>query len=260
MTDPKNPTGHPDIHYHFLPKVKNNAAQASRVSTGKEMLVLLRDAFLFMALLVFAIFFICWPEKIGERFTNAGISEIAGIKIMQKQVVTADNALSGLKGNIQLLKGQLEGVKKFLDTAKDITSDDRFQRGQEIVSALKISDSSLKIIDKTITSDPAFVKLVNEAQQKTNEGYDWGVVFSADIDTVGAIYEQRRAIRLGIADVTIYRRQGYFRSVATTDTRSKAEAILKTIKSQHPDAYIVPMSTWCADSKSRITYEECLSK
>jgi len=52
----------------------------------------------------------------------------------------------------------------------------------------------------------------------------------------------------------MYYKQGFNRSIAITEERSAAEALLLKAKQRRPDSYIVPMFTWCQNSVQKEDY------
>lgn len=75
----------------------------------------------------------------------------------------------------------------------------------------------------------------------------FGIVFGADISPQSAMDEVKKAKTppLSADPVFLYRRQGYWRSVAFFGTQSAANKQLPDFKGTWPGAYTVDISAWC---------------
>ncbi len=78
-------------------------------------------------------------------------------------------------------------------------------------------------------------------------GAGFGVVFGADKSPQAAMDEVQKVTRPPVSadPVILYKRQGWWRSVAYFGTRDAANGQLGGIKSIEPGAYVVDISSWC---------------
>jgi len=230
------------------------------VSTGKDLAALLRD---FILLIVFLALTLC-PETFNEIMVRAGFEEgsIIGMK-WKKGITKSDIALKDSKATITILGKQLDSVSNLLNEVKNETNNpDLKKRITEVLaknSKIKKESSLVQAsVNKTITSNAA---LVENAQKALNESSTWGVVLGGDSTLKSA--QDEVAIfkrKYNISNAVIYLRDKSYRSIVVTNNRTEAEKVLITAKERRPDAYIVPMSTWCQNSAQREGYLECTGR
>lgn len=226
------------------------------IGTGKDLVALLRD----LLLLVIALLLLFFPTKLNNLLTKAGFEEgsVVGFK-WKSSLAKSAQALNESQAIITNLQNQLDSISIVLNEAKrsitDTALSSKFTKIEE--KNAELNTSALKnqaSVRNTISSNASLIKI---AQVAVNENGNWGVVFSADASLKTANYEVHIAPKYGIPNVTIYYRQGLYRSVSIAEDRDQAEEILAKAKKRRPDAYIVPMSTWCPDSNEKDGYKDC---
>jgi hypothetical protein len=134
---------------------------------------------------------------------------------------------------------------------------------REIESAEKSSSEAIlaanqvdKVVSNSISSNSELLSGANFGEA----GTIWGVVYSGDKTLESANYEIGPAAqKFGISNAAIYYRQGSFRSVATSVSRSIAENTLLAAQKRRSDAYIVNMTNWCPNVVERTGYFECVN-
>lgn len=86
----------------------------------------------------------------------------------------------------------------------------------------------------------------------------WAVVFGGDTTLESARHEVTvTAKKMGLADATIYRRGGSYRSIASFTDSSAAEEALGKARVVRADAYLVDLGRWCPTAVDREGYREC---
>jgi hypothetical protein len=230
------------------------------ISQGKDLVALLRDAsiLLIMLLLLFL------PTKINDLLVKAGFEEGSFVGIKWKAgLAQSDLSLKEAQATITSLRTQLDSLTAVLQQAQESINDPALTKKITQINkdTRALTNSSLQMqtsVQRTISSNATMVK---SAQQVVNGGTGWGVVFSADVTLEAAKYEiDRRAPRAGISGAEIFYRQRSYRSVKILNDRDQAEALLRTAKALYPDAYIVPMNTWCSDAEEKEGYRLCKGK
>lgn len=227
------------------------------ISSGKDLLALARDLFLFLL----GTLLLCFPSCLNDRLTKAGFQEgdIMGLK-WKSSLVKSDQALKEMTLTDSLLRMQNDSLSRLLTQLYPHIASDSIKKE---IASLQISTTKLRqaaalaqsSAQNTIATNAS---VVVKAQKSVNEGEQWGVVFGADADLPGAKYERDIIARKkDIPGVSIYYRQGFYRSVAVTASRDYAETILETAKTRRADAYIVPMSIWCPKAVKNGDYLMC---
>lgn len=227
------------------------------ISSGKDLLALLRDLFIFMLALCFLIY----PAMLNDRLQKAGFEsgDFLGLK-WKNSLSSTYSALNDAKALNNTLQLQNDSLVHFINTLKaDSMSPHVVQQITDINKwNTKINDSSKKQRSNINNVVAANAALIKTAQEAVNTGSKWGVVFGADLELKGALYEKNTiAPRLHLPEVFVYYRQGYYRSVSILDSRDDADSILAIAKQRRKDAYIVPMSTWCQDEKETGEFKTC---
>lgn len=107
-----------------------------------------------------------------------------------------------------------------------------------------------------VTSDIVRQSLEDVRRQATevkNETGEWAVIVSGDKTFEPAKYEVDRASKLGYKPVSLYLREGFYRTaVGSYPNRQVAEQAALSIRSQiRSDAYVVALGRWCTNSGIR---------
>lgn len=91
-------------------------------------------------------------------------------------------------------------------------------------------------------------RTTREASRLQSETGDWGIVVSGDTTLGNAKWEVARATRLGYKPVSVYLRDGYYRTVVGNyPNRQVAEQAAIAIRpNTRSDAYVVALGRWCA--------------
>ncbi|HMI06049.1 MAG TPA: hypothetical protein VK528_00780 [Flavobacterium sp.] len=239
----------------------NNAnpisSDSDRIAKGKDLVAMLRDLFLLVILLLLLIF----PGRLNSVFIQAGFEEgtIVGMK-WKKGITNANIQVNEAKLTIVNLTKKLDSVTLMLEEAKKTVSDPVLikkitqigESSKELQSASFKTQASLR---NMIEGNAA---LVRNAQIAVNENSSWGVVYGGDTTPKTAGYEVTTiAKKLDIPNPKIYFRQGSYRSVSVVPDRKEAEQVLRRTKKRRPDAYIVPMATWCPEPTKANGYLKC---
>lgn len=230
---------------------------AKVVSTGKDIVALLRDT----ALFVFALLLLIFPSTVGSLLSNAGFEEgsFAGLKWKPK-LEMADESLKEARATITDLQAQNDEMLALLIKIEPKVTDPELKTQLTRVAAtnkqLNVSADEVEAtVNNTIASN---AHIVEQVQNDADTVSTWGVVFGGDTTLEEAKREVEVAnTKFGIPNASIYFRQKSYRSVAIADSRSLAEQILLKAKSRRADAYIVSMSSWCPKATARDGYHEC---
>jgi hypothetical protein len=261
-TPPSNPE---DLENASAPadnkKEKKSASDrvASGVAIGKDSIALLRD----LALSVLVVLLLAFPTTFNNVLSSAGFEEgsFVGFKWKPK-LLDSDAALKEAQVLITDLREQNNKLSEALGAAQSKLSDpalkEQYAKLEKENKQLNIASSKVEntVADTIKSNAPLVEKVQNAMDTKTK----WGVVFSADGNLEDAKHEVNTvAPKLGIPNASIYFRQGFYRSVSVTNSKSEAEQILSKAKQQRSDAYLVSMSNWCANSNDKNDYRECVS-
>lgn len=230
---------------------------AKVVSTGKDVVALLRDS----ALFVFAVLLLIFPGTVGSLLSNAGFEEgsFAGLKWKPK-LEKADESLKEARATITDLKKQNDEMSGLLTKIEPKLTDPELKAQLTRLAAnnkqLNVSASEVEAtVNNTIASNAQIVEQVQNAADTIST---WGVVFGGDTTIEEAKREVEVATtKFGIPNASIYFRQNSYRSVAVADSRSLADQILLKAKQRRADAYIVSMSKWCPKTTAKDGYQEC---
>jgi hypothetical protein len=231
------------------------------ISILKDVISFLRDLVIFLIL----IFLLVFPAKFNTILVNAGFKEgdIAGFKWQAADVINTNQTLHDAQTTNEILKNQVDSLTKLLVQINPLVKDSALKKNIKAIERDKLNiDSIFKqtnfSVQKTLSAN---AQIVSSAQQQLNNGGDWGVVFSADLDLNKAIYERDVAAKkYQIPNVVIFLRQGYYRSVSVVNTRNEAEAVLSKAKNRRSDSYIISMSTWCLNAVTDNGYMDCTVK
>ena len=227
------------------------------LSTGKDVVALLRDS----ALFVFALLLLIFPSTVGSLLSNAGFEEgsFAGLKWKPK-LERADESLKEARATINDLQEQNDEMSGLLTKLEPTVTDPELKTQLTRLAAnnkrLDISSAEVETtVNNAIASN---AQVVEQVQNDADTISTWGVVFGGDTTPEEPKREVEIATtKFGIPNASIYFRQKSYRSVAIADSRSLAEQILLKAKSRRADAYIVSMSTWCPKTTARDGYQEC---
>jgi hypothetical protein len=232
----------------------NRLSRSELVSTGKELVAMLRDAML----LVMAVLLLVWPQTIKRVLMDAGFKKgsIAGMEWeanfseSDETLLKAQSTISDLLDQNGKLNKTLSEIKSQIGNTADIAKLEQINT-QLVANAAKVQVSAAANI---LANAP----LVQEIQTSTDKAITWGVVYGGDQKLDRAEHEiKTTAPKFGLSNAAIYYRQGSFRSVATTIDRLQASQLLNKAKEHRKDAYIVNMSTWCPNVTQKEGYFEC---
>lgn len=238
-------------------KVGLRDSVSRQLALGKDLIALLRDA----ALFVLAFLLIAFPTSFNTLLTKAGFEEgsLVGFKWKNK-LVDSDAALKEARATITDLKDQLAKTSGALAEVQSNSNDpalnEKIARIQEENKQLEAATTKVEqAVSNTIALSDEFVE---KAQTGINPASGWGVVYGGDTKLKDAEYEIGIAPQKGIPNVSIYLRDGYYRSVSVSQNKSLAEQVLAKAKLRRSDAYIVDMSKWCPTVTEKTGYRECI--
>jgi hypothetical protein len=226
---------------------------AKVVSTGKDVVALLRDSVLFL----FAMLLLVFPSKVGSMLSEAGFEEgsFAGFKWKPKveKTVASLNEAGATITELKEQNGALLGLLKAIEPS--LTDNHLKRQLTDLAAKNEQLNASTSEVQKSVTNTiESNAKIVEQVQNAADAISTWGVVFGGDTTFEEA---KREVEKFGIPNSSIYLRQHSYRSVAVADSRSQAEQILLKAKQRRDSAYIVNMSTWCPKTTSRDGYQEC---
>lgn len=228
------------------------------VTTGKDVVALLRDA----ALLFLALLLLGWPEQFNATLVRAGFESGSIVGLQWKAKVSQqDKEIVAAQATIADLKAQNAKLEKALEEARpkiaDVDLKGRITELENINEVVLPAASLVQgALQKSITANAEFVRQYQVSGNAPAE--NWAVVFGGDATLEEAKHETEVvAVKLGIEDARIYYRQGSFRSVVVAIDRVQANQFLGVLKKPRGDAYIVNMSTWCPRVDAREGYMEC---
>ena len=226
------------------------------VGVGKDVVVFSRDATLLLLLGLLLLF----PVRLNDLLVSAGFEEgsFVGFKWKAK-LVQADDALQEARAIIADLEAQLERTTKALGEAAAGTND---QILKSSISKLKEESRQLNVASAKVAASlrstiASNAPMVEKALSAVGEGTSWGVVLGSDVSLEAARDEIGRASKNAIPGAAIYLRNGYYVSIAVTNSREIAQHYLTIARGFRPDAYIVSMGTWCRNPQQRDGFMEC---
>jgi uncharacterized protein YfcZ (UPF0381/DUF406 family) len=229
------------------------------ISSGKDLVALLRDS----ALFILAFLLLVFPASFNTLLTKAGFEEgsLVGFKWKSK-LVESDAALKEARATITDLKVQLDKTSQALaDTEAKLNDPDLKEKLAKLQEENKQVNASSSRVETSVSDTiAANAPLVEKAQTSVSNSGSWGVVFSGDATIDAAKYEaQTIAPKLGIPSAAIFHdRNGSFRCVSVVESRAQAEQVLTRAKQRRADAYIVNMANWCPTSTDKGEYRECV--
>src|SRR5215212_3041290 len=99
------------------------------ISSGKDLVALLRDAFLFI-LIIMLIFL---PERLNKKLTEAGFTEanIGGLKWQAETITDLSDVVNESQVTINNLQAQLDSTTKLLAEVQTKTSDPELKQKLE---------------------------------------------------------------------------------------------------------------------------------
>lgn len=228
------------------------------ISVGKDLFALLRDSSLFLL----AVLLLVFPKLLNDVLTSAGFEEgsVVGFK-WKASLVESNDALTAANSTIEALRAQLKQSNDALAAAKNAMPPGELRTEIQSVenSGRKLTETTAnasEFIRSTISQN---APLVERAQLMTSSAAAQAIVMGSDRSLVAAQDEVRRATKAGIENVSIYFRNGYFRTVAVVDSRETAVEYLRIARDFRPDAYVARMSLWCPSPVARDAYTECAS-
>ena len=236
---------------------KNDSPVSGIVSTGKDLVAMLRDGML----LLLAVLLLVWPQTINTMLVKAGFEEGSFLGFKWKaQLEQTDNALVKANTTIADLREQNGKLNSALEEARTQITNPKFGAKIEELNELNARvDQAAAAVQKSVeatTSENA--PLIQKAQASTGNVVTWGVVYGGDRKLDAAEYEVRTiAPKLGLSNAAIYFRNNWFRSVATTTDRLQAEQFLAKAKKRQAGSQIVNMSSWCPNAIEEEGYFKC---
>lgn len=240
-------------------ETKGKGSAPDLIGLAKDLVSLLRD----LALFLLAALLLLFPSKLNTLLTSAGFEEgsLVGFKWKAK-LVDSDSALKEARATITDLKTQLDKTSQALGEAETRLNDPAFkdQLAKLQEENRQVNASSSKVQASVASTIATNAQLVEKAQTATGSSHTWGVVYSGDASLADAQYEVNViAPKLGIPNVSIYFREGSYRSVSVLDDRTQAEQVLPKAKQRRADAYLVNMSTWCPAANEKEGFKECVA-
>ncbi len=228
------------------------------LARGKDLVALLRDA----SILILATLLLLFPQNFNDLLTRARFEEgsIVGFKWKAK-LLQSDDALKNAQTTIDNLQEQLQKTTELLNSTKSTVSDPGLKLKiagleQENTQVANASSQAQSEVKSTIASTAAYVE---KAQTSVVSNGGWGVVFGSDVSIDTANVEISKATKRGIANASLFFRNGYYASIAIVEERAVAKEYLNIAKRFRPDAYITSMATWCRNMQQRKGYIECQS-
>lgn len=228
------------------------------VTTGKDLVALLRDA----ALLLMALLLIASPQTFNDILVRAGFEEGSLVGLRWKAKLSqSDSALLEAQATIADLKKQNEELLAALADAKtQIGSGEtrgEISRLEDVnKQVITASEQVQGSVQQVLSANAPLLQRL-QAQSALPAAQEWGVVFGGDTSLALAQDEVRKAERLGLSGALIYLRQGSYRSVAVVPDRVQADRILGSVRKQRGDAYVVDLGKWCPQPGQRSGYLEC---
>ena len=234
------------------------------LGTGKDALALSRDTVvvgLFGMLLI-------TPAFVGQRLSAAGFEEgsLMGFKWKRKaedfgkEILDLKKALELANGRLRTQTIQLQQSQQALVRlqATATTPQQARQIDRLLTANLKLSAQNMQARQQVTAKIASTQAVAQSARDVTGADRGWAVVMGADRNLDEASYEVKLAIARGMPGVTLYHRQGYFRTVALAPTKQAAEALLPQARARSLRAYVVRMDSWCPNRDIREGYTACL--
>jgi hypothetical protein len=85
------------------------------------------------------------------------------------------------------------------------------------------------------------------------------VVIGSDPTLEGARGEVAWAAKNGIPDAKLFRRNGFFATIALADDRAQAAQLLDVAKKRRASAYLTNLARWCKSRTDKDGYTDCAS-
>lgn len=238
-------------------EISKNAGEgvSATVGVGKDLVALLRDAFL----MVFALLLIFWPHTFNDILVNAGFEEgsLAGFKWKsgfaeaRAKLEQAEETLKTLKETNANLTVQLAEAKKFVndDALKaKITS---AEQSSEIVAERSAAVQSS--VQATIAQTAQLANRLPTQLQPV-----WAVVFGTDTKLDEAKFEIKKAASVaGLQNAKIFYRDGRYLSVAVAADRAGADELFAKAKNYRQGAYRINLNSWCPKQVETADYVAC---
>ena len=181
------------------------------------------------------------------------VNDLADRKAQIEQ--TANNLKSengGLTTNIKKMEGLLKETQTKLDDANRQLQAAAIRLPEIKPLETSALDSLVKAALADVTNQiDSSAKVAFQAdtllsEKKAAPAVGFGIVFSGDKTPEAAMDEVRKAQK--IADgraIIIYKRQGFWRSVAYYGTRAAADGDIGGFRKLWPDSYTVSIASWC---------------
>lgn len=206
---------------------------------------------LFAFFIAFVIVFL--PKNFNDWRKNAGITVLGGGGVQisfdqAEKVLDSTNTLQESKSTITNLKKQLDTTnQKIEELAKksQINADEKqliteqIKTNKQAISAAVSQNQSIK---QTLNNAAS---IINESQSVIAEkSKSWGIILGADNNQEAALDEVKKAKNKGL-DVSLYKKDNFYRTVAEFDSKESANQKLSLAKSLNSGAYLVNTDLWC---------------
>jgi len=156
-----------------------------------------------------------------------------------------------LKQSVDQLTALFDATKKQLDDANA-----KLQAGgagpvptadlnSQISAVTKFADQQLKT---AALAQAAASDVLRQAEASASPAF--GIVFGGDASPQAAMDEVKKVTKSNNFPVSLYKRQGSWRSVATFPSNAAARDALPEVKKVRGDAYLVDLSKWCPSPSS----------
>jgi hypothetical protein len=233
----------------------NDSRITAIVTTGKDIVSLLRDFTLFGLVLLLMAF----PATFNSILERAGFEEgsLAGMKWRSK-LVASDAALKEARAAIGDLQKKNDEISNALTQISQATKDPAVKGSivslkQDTKWVQATAKQAQASVSTTIASSAPLVSKVLSAKDGP-----WAVVWSGDATLASAKYETDvEAPKLQLTNPAVFFRQGSYRSVALAGEKQIADQLLIRARGRRSDAYIVNMSTWCPSEILKDGYKAC---
>jgi hypothetical protein len=231
-----------------------------RVSVGKDVLSLLRDTTLVLLFLLLLVA----PSFVGERLNQAGFEEgsVLGFK-WKKKAETFGNSTRELEQSLLDAKRQLNEQANVLTLNQRVIADLTRRLGTEPANVTAVTEKNREALARTAAVSAATTRTLRRNEDAVDQARalagdaKWAVVMGGDQKLAEARYEVAQARRSGIADATLYLRQGWDRTVVPAASNSEAEQFRSLGRDRHPDAYIVDLTKWCPQANREGEITKC---
>jgi hypothetical protein len=153
----------------------------------------------------------------------------------------------GLKSTAQDLQALYDETKKQLDAANaklQASAAAPVPTSALVAQARETTNRAMEQIQSSELVAAEAAKVI-EQQPLALPPVGYGIVFGGDRNEQAAMDEVRKAKAETGNPIILYKRQGWWRSVAFFGSNEAAEKALPGMKELRPDSYIVDISKWC---------------